>query len=1498
MHRYWRSYAAIFVLFLFLPHEEAFATEQVWLSKPSTAPTTTAVRYQAPVGAALMPWATAAATVQAPVSTAGTLKSLYVYFPSAPTAGKSWEMVIMKNGVATSLDCTVADTATTCSDTSDTVSLSAGDLISLRVTPAGTPISSVPTWSLVFEPTTDNAFTYPATARVSTLSMVYLAPGTTRDNMNATENNARFVAPIAGTFKDYLFDYSKKTSNAFAVTTTLRKNGADTAISCSISGTTYSCTDPDTVTAAAGDRFSISDIMAGNNGTNYSRFALTFTPDTSGYFLLPASTDDVPSSSATEFLPIQAGDFNWSATESAHQSVSNTMKIKGMTVLLTTAPSSGRTRTFTLRQNGADTSLSCTISNTDTTCSAATDVVVEAGDLLATEATPSGTPTSSGPVSITYYAEELSPVTVGVSGTVYSDEGTTPLGNQTVRVAVDGTDFATTAESNATTGAFSVSNVPVFTGSILTVYLEDETANAVTVTKVNQSSVTGLNLYQNRLIVRDDHDGTLANEHIASGVVSGEDDISTIVAASGDDITVENGFELLVWTGDTYAPGGGVTAHDVDVNGTFSAEGNTVNVTGSWDATGGSVSGAGSVVFTGAGSETITSDGESFHHLSFSGAGTWTLEDTLDVNGDLTLTAGTLDAKSGENNAITLSGSWITDGGTFQHRTGTVTLNGGSQTITGTGAFYNLIKTVVSPQTLTFGNATTQEIFGTLTLHGAGSNLLSIRGGDAESFGSEQTPLQSAFNGSFSCSSTDYNMGYRFKPTVDGQVTSIGARATAGSRTARLYECTDAGCTAGNVLATVTVTAVGSSTWVYEPITPVQLTANQEYVVASRSTNWCYHTLDTDPDVTSGDIVIMETRYSAATDALPTTVHPTNMYGVTDIVFQPGSFVSGTGKLVLDAGGSQSLEYLDVQNNDASGGQTLLCLTADGCVDSGGTTNWSFEQFITATITGTVYSNEGTTPLGNQTVRVAVDGTDFATTAESNATTGAFSIPDVPISTGSVLTLYLEDETADAVTVDVGAPYGLPSINLYQNRLIVRADHGSTITNEDLALGVVTGEADVTNTYDVSAGTLTVEDGKELLVWTGDTFAPGGDIDVHDIDVNGTLSMDDNTASVSGSWDATGGSVSTNGLALFTGAGSEVILSDGEDFRHITFSGAGTWTLEDALDVNGDLTLTAGTLDAKSGENNPITLSGSWITEDGSFTYRSGTVTLDGGDQTLSGTGTFFNLTKIVSTARTLSFAANVTQSVFGMLTLNGAAGNLLGIRTYNAETIGAEHTPLQTAMVSGTTTCSSGDYNMGYRFYTTEDGVITKLGIQAHSSTGDRVARLYSCADSSCSTGTELASVTVTPTGESSWAYSSLGTPVSVTAGQEYVVTVRAASNFYCYRAFSTSADVTSGDVVIMESRYVSGSNAMPTSVDQSYMYGIADIVFRPQSVETGTGKLVLDDGGSMSLEYLDVADNDASGGQTLECLEGCVDGGGTTNWSFEAEEEGGDTQFFWLWF
>jgi hypothetical protein len=70
--------------------------------------------------------------VQQPMPFAGTLGNFTVRIISD---GITFTAIVRKNGVDTALACTIpAPVAVTCSDTTDTVSFAAGDLISVRTT--------------------------------------------------------------------------------------------------------------------------------------------------------------------------------------------------------------------------------------------------------------------------------------------------------------------------------------------------------------------------------------------------------------------------------------------------------------------------------------------------------------------------------------------------------------------------------------------------------------------------------------------------------------------------------------------------------------------------------------------------------------------------------------------------------------------------------------------------------------------------------------------------------------------------------------------------------------------------------------------------------------------------------------------------------------------------------------------------------------------------------------------------------------------------------------------------------------------------------------------------------------------------------------------------------------------------------------------------------------------------------------------------------------------
>ncbi len=207
------------------------------------------------------------------------------------------------------------------------------------------------------------------------------------------------------------------------------------------------------------------------------------------------------------------------------------------------------------------------------------------------------------------------------------------------------------------------------------------------------------------------------------------------------------------------------------------------------------------------------------------------------------------------------------------------------------------------------------------------------------------------------------------------------------------------------------------------------------------------------------------------------------------------------------------------------------------------------------------------------------------------------------------------------------------------------------------------------------------------------TFNGSGGSFTHDntLDINGnltitagTLNSNGQNITLAGNWSNSGTYTSGANTVTFDGSGAQSLVSggnsgDGYDFNNLTVNKAGgTLTLSsNDVEIDGNFTLTAGTLDANA---RTMTVRGNWDNND-SFLANGSTVNLGTASQTISGSTSFHNLTKQVSSAATLTLTAGTTQTVTNTLTLNGASGQLLTIASsttsaaiFNAATSTVSH--------------------------------------------------------------------------------------------------------------------------------------------------------------------------------------------------------------------------------
>ena len=231
---------------------------------------------------------------------------------------------------------------------------------------------------------------------------------------------------------------------------------------------------------------------------------------------------------------------------------------------------------------------------------------------------------------------------------------------------------------------------------------------------------------------------------------------------------------------------------------------------------------------------------------------------------------------------------------------------------------------------------------------------------------------------------------------------------------------------------------------------------------------------------------------------------------------------------------------------------------------------------------------------------------------------------------------------------------------------------GGTTTNKDFNDVVVNNTGTevrlASNAIDID-GTLTV---------TAGTFATNS----QSLTVVGAVSNDGTVKLIGDETTVSWTNDTDSGTVRYGGSGTYTELVAGDAYYALTFNdgtGGGQWTLDAALDVDGDLTITSTSTLVSGGY--AMNVAGNFDKSSGAtFTHGNNTVTLDGTGQYIADSATFYDLTKTVSSADTLYIVAGSTATVANDLTLTGANGALLSVEGFGG---------VGTVTVSGTSTVS-----------------------------------------------------------------------------------------------------------------------------------------------------------------------------------------------------------------
>ena len=249
--------------------------------------------------------------------------------------------------------------------------------------------------------------------------------------------------------------------------------------------------------------------------------------------------------------------------------------------------------------------------------------------------------------------------------------------------------------------------------------------------------------------------------------------------------------------------------------------------------------------------------------------------------------------------------------------------------------------------------------------------------------------------------------------------------------------------------------------------------------------------------------------------------------------------------------------------------------------DSGANRLSVYDVAGTVSVSGTVYTDQGTTTMASgRTVAVSINGAAAAGTT-TTAADGTYTISNLSITTGDVLTLYLDGATEKAVTVTIGTTANLTNIDLYQNRLIARCDNSScSLTNANLSTAATNADTDITAIYTVDSSVLNVKSGKALFIPASHSFTPGNNVNIGSgITINGTLLPQGNTLTLSGTFLKASGGTFTASTSTVKLNGVNQTLSGSTTFYNLqktvtsaatlTFAATTTQIISNALTLQG-----------------------------------------------------------------------------------------------------------------------------------------------------------------------------------------------------------------------------------------------------------------------------------------------------------------------------------------
>lgn len=324
---------------------------------------------------------------------AGKLKNLRIWLSAAPTSTHSWTFTIMRNDTAMSLAVTISGTDVTGYNSTDSLTVLAGQYVQIRSTYSGTPSAAQARWSLEFNPTNTNytVIGMGTETNQGDSQTQYMQAYGSHVTWETAGGNAYQIIPAAGTLSR-MYVLTSAAPGANGLTLSLYRNGSAEALSVALTTEASGLDTTHSISVSAGDKVCIQSVSGAITNSRIA-VSMVFTPTTQGQIACLGGSDDPPGT-GENIYPIAAGSTWNSSTNARRQLTAQDITLKNFYVSLWTGPGTGNTITITIRDDGVATPLSIEFTGSTATGSDADTVNIAAGSLIDISCTITGTPPS------------------------------------------------------------------------------------------------------------------------------------------------------------------------------------------------------------------------------------------------------------------------------------------------------------------------------------------------------------------------------------------------------------------------------------------------------------------------------------------------------------------------------------------------------------------------------------------------------------------------------------------------------------------------------------------------------------------------------------------------------------------------------------------------------------------------------------------------------------------------------------------------------------------------------------------------------------------------------------------------------------------------------------------------------------------------------------------------------------------------------------------------